>query len=242
MSTVPRLIAFMMLAIVSGVASTASATITITSDSIYASISNELKKDELYSIDTGGTGMASVDGLPGYSSTTTFSQTANSLFTAFDHVRGGDQYGSAYSRTEVEFKSDIDIPYTVTGLYSNSGIGIFFSSHLRDVTANSYVYDNYQGTKGVAAALSLGGTDGTETNYLQGSLTGTILANHSYAWFVVAYTQNYPNADLGALAEGNASIAFGVPEPFAGWTGLASCAGLVALRRRQRYNRKLWTR
>jgi len=57
--------------------------------------------------------------------------------------------------------------------------------------------------------FTLGGTGGDSYNVSSG-LTGTLITGHLYQLSGIAYTQAYPDADLGASAFGNITMTIGV--------------------------------
>jgi hypothetical protein len=203
---------------VCGLASQASAAVVISFDNTTAEVTNGTTYSTQSFDNTGGT-VASAS-LPGYSSTTTsnFSTVGNSgAFSAsFVQARGGDVvFGYSNGYAYVEFTPSANVSYTASGTYSNSGGFTYLVSYLFDFTTNAYTYYNYQESVGGPATFILGGTAGNYGNYLQGSLTGTLLAGHTYQWLGQGATEAYPTADLGAEGSGGVSLTIGtaaVPE------------------------------
>jgi hypothetical protein len=84
---------------------------------------------------------------------------------------------------------------------------------LIDVDTLTYVFRSEQSNIGGVTLLTLGGTAGNDYNILSGSLTGTLLAGHTYIWNGFAQTQAYPTEDGGATGSGDVSLTIGaVPE------------------------------
>jgi hypothetical protein len=155
--------------------------------------------------------------IPGYSSTTTgnYSTAGNSASFSgtYFQSRSGDLNGLSLSQTYVNFSTDVNVPYTASGSYGNIGGFTQLFSYLTDTTASTYLYYGYQQSVGGPAAFNLGGAGGNYDNSFLGSLTGTLLAGHTYQWYVNAYTQAYPDADLGAAAGGSVSLTIGTAVP-----------------------------
>lgn len=164
--------------------------------------------------------------LSGYSSKTigdwSVSDLGNSatFSTTFIQDRvGGVLSTLADGTTDVYFTVTEDLPYTIAGTYttiSNSFMPLtgktVLYAELFDLTEGHFVFRNDQRSIGGSATLSLGGLGGNSNNYLQGSLTGTLLADHQYEWYVAANTQTYPSVDNGASAFGSMSLMVGSSE------------------------------
>jgi hypothetical protein len=215
--TMRRLIALLSLLGVCGLASQASAVVLISVDETYAQVSNGSSEDTANLVNTGGT--VAIATLPGYLSTTTsnFSTAGDSaVFSGgFVHARQGDQFGSAYGFVAALFTTDTDVTYSARGTYSSSDGDSGLVSYLYDNTTSISLYSSYQESFYGPAAFNLGGTAGNYGNAFSGSLTGTLLAGHSYTWLGAASTGGYPVSDLGAAAGGNVSLTIGeaaVPE------------------------------
>jgi hypothetical protein len=212
----PRFIALMLLLCA---CAPASAAVVISSDDTFAQVVSGSSNNTQDLMNTGGT-VASAN-LLGYSSTTTssFSTVGNSaaFSGSFVHVRSGAHADDSQGAVSAYFTPDVDVSYTASGTYSNSGGFTELNSGLYDYTTYypTALYYSSQQSAGGPAAFTLGGTAGNYGNYFEGSLTGTLLAGHLYFWGAGAYTQAYPNADLGANAGGSVSLTFSatvVPE------------------------------
>ena len=87
-------------------------------------------------------------------------------------------------------------------------------------------------------SFTLGGTDG-DGHTLTGSLTGNLLAGHTYRWHYLAYIQAPTGGDDGASASGAVTLKIAeatVPEPsfILTFAGLALCSGAAGWRRKRR--------
>jgi hypothetical protein len=213
-----RFVALLSLPLVCGLASQSSGAVVIGYAQTDAGVSDGVSFPLQESLDTGGAVVSA--SLPGYSSTTTssFSIAGNSavLSESFDQPhREGNANGYDQSYFDVYFSSDVDVPYSASGSYSNTSGFTNLTSYLVDHTVFTYSFFNYQYSIGGPAAFSLGGTAGNLDNFFLGSLTGTLLAGHVYEWWGGGVTQAYPVADLGAAASGGLSLSIGeaaVPE------------------------------
>lgn len=213
-----RFVISLSLLVVCGLAMRSSGAVVISYAQTDAGVSDGVSFPLQESLDTGGAVVSA--SLPGYSSTTTssFSTTGNSAVLSESFAqphREGNANGYDQSYFDVYFSSDVDVPYSASGSYSNSSGFTNLTSYLVDRTTFTYLFYNYQYSVGGPAAFSLGGTAGNFDNYFFGSLTGTLLAGHVYEWWGAGVTQAYPGADLGAEAGGGVSLAIGaaaVPE------------------------------
>ena len=156
----------------------------------------------------------------------------------FQHSRAGGAYHYAQTYANaIVFTVDIDTIYTLSGYYTVddvSGAGTsYLNGYLYDQTSNSILLSSTQSSQNTAdESFILGLTEGDASNNLEGSLTGDLLAGHSYVWRFNAYTQAYPDADGGASAVGNVTLKIGgseaVPLP-AAFPLLASGLGGLGL-------------
>ncbi len=118
------------------------------------------------------------------------------------------------------FTVDVDTQYQISGNYSvtdtdntDSGL-VLLSSYLYDNTAGSFLSVNNQDSRSTTdESFTLGLQQGDNYNTLSGSLTGLLFAGHSYQWYSNALTQAYPDADSGASALGNFTLAIGTEAP-----------------------------
>ena len=210
-----RLIALLLLLCACGPAFQASAAVVITLDDTLAQVSDSSTYDGDDQFNTGGT-LAVATILPSYSSATTSLFNSAIMSASFVQSRGGNLEGYSDGYVASYFTPDANMSYTAVGSYSNSGGVTYFASQLYDATADVVLFESIQESNGVAAAFTLGGLAGNTTNnYWEGSLTGTLLADHNYEWWSDAYTFAGYDADGGATASGEVSLTFGtaaVPE------------------------------
>lgn len=133
--------------------------------------------------------------------------------------------------------------YELSGSYAVKDVTtagrLSFSAYLNDVTAASgFIALSQQSSYNtVDESFTLGANGGDNYNGNIGSLTGSLIAGHSYKFLFSALTQANPDADGGATAFGNVmlKIGGGAPVPDSGATFMllgASVMGLAALRRR----------
>src|SRR6476620_1741327 len=203
---------------VCGVASDAPAAITISSNETYAAVDDFGGNSNVVNIpNTGGTVATAT--VPGFLSQTTsnYSTFGNgaSFSGTFDQQRGGGNvFAYAFGYLHVFFSTNLTVPYSAAGLYSNSNGYTETGGYLLDLTTSSYLYYNdQQNSSNAFAAFTLGGLGGNVSNSFTGSLTGALLAGHSFEWFYSGYTQARPTADLGAVASGSGSLSIAnVPE------------------------------
>lgn len=169
------------------------------------------------------------------------------LLTTFDQKRSGDVYHAFADGNDATmyFTADANTTYSLSGAYSSTGVSsagqVYFSSNLYDQTAGSYNFYNYQSSVyTLNENFVLGGVDGDIYNGLSGSLTGSLIAGHSYEWIYEAVTtRNYDHTDGGATATGFLRLDIGggatSSVPDGGGTlamiGMA-LTGLAALRRK----------
>ncbi|MCP5009260.1 MAG: hypothetical protein GY942_04685 [Aestuariibacter sp.] len=120
----------------------------------------------------------------------------------------------------LSFTVDVDTQYQISGNYSvtdtdNSDAGtVYFYSYLRDNTAGSTLLSSYQQSRSTTdESFTFGLQQGDDSNSLSGSLTGLLFAGHSYRWISQALTHAYPDADSGASALGNFTLAIGTGAP-----------------------------
>jgi hypothetical protein len=180
------------------------------------------------------------------SATSTWDFTSTSLTLDFDHVTAGSSNSSAYTFAEFLFTVDADTSYSLAGSYSftDNAAGTAsetagFYMYLYDLTADEYLlFENDH----FGAALDDGTfVFGDPASFPEGSLTGSLVAGHSYELYVEAIVRNsfsdssYPvfyGSGSFSLEIGEAQVA-AVPEP----STLALCgvgAAVLAWRRRRR--------
>lgn len=200
-----RFIPLMFLVYSCGPAFQASAAVVFSQNETYASVSDGTSNNSAYFPNTGGTVAFAPLGI--YSSTTTSLFNSAIMSGSFVQSRPGDINSYSYGSVSANFTTDVDVPYTAGGSYSNSGGYTQLFASLYDFTADDFLFYMNQESyiTGGPAAFTLGGTTGDYYNNL-GSLTGTLLAGHAYGWYAQASTQALFGADNGAEAGGNVSL------------------------------------
>lgn len=148
-----------------------------------------------------------------------------------------DNFGGAYGF--VEFTADGALVYVLdggSGFTGGTGTARYEIS-LFDQTTSTYAFRSYQRSNDVAdASFVAGGTAGTTTNTLLGSLTGTLVDGHDYLFLVsgeVANRLSHLNALTGS-ATGTLTLGAPVPEPTTLVLFSLGAAGLAVRRRRHR--------
>lgn len=189
------------------------------------------------------------DGTASASTTISVAGTGDQLTFTFDlqHERTG-LLASTYTQANLNFRPTANLSFDLSGLVTvtdASGAPGFamLVVEMQDTGSFGYTYNNYQVSDATANETfnltSLGGDYFNESN---GSTSGTLLANHNYA--LVFGVRSYAlhegdNASVNAsftLKLGGGAPVASVPDSAtsAGLVtlGLASLAGLAALRRR----------
>lgn len=169
----------------------------------------------------------------------------------FYHVRVGESRARAgFQLDPLRFTvGEFDISYSLSGLYSMTGSANRLSAQtiLQDTGTGEFLFYELQDSDDKAdESFRLGAPKvGGSNNSTSGSLTGTLLAGHSYAfrayWSVLAM----PRTDSGATATGCLTLSIGdatgggqcglgvVPEPGSLALVGAALGGVVAMRRRK---------
>ncbi len=151
----------------------------------------------------------------------------SALFTAdFDQIRGGVASGFTQGIVSISFSTTVDVPFAASSSFSHSAGHTEFLNSLSDTTSGIVsIYSSFQMS------------DASLANLTFGTVTGTLLAGHSYEWIVNALAVGLQN-DAGATAVGSATLRIGevqaVPElpSMAVWSLLATILGGAAWARR----------
>lgn len=166
------------------------------------------------------------------------------LSSGFDLKRGA--VIGAYTRASIDslyFSVDADTSYDISGLLnvdasSGSVAGrVNFYAYLLDLDTFQYLnYSSQISTLTVDESFVVGGNGGDASNLSDGSLTGQLLAGHSYQWATGVYLESTTTGDLGATAIGNMLLRIGpsdatVPEPSSLALALAAALGVMAAAR-----------
>ncbi|MEZ0265826.1 MAG: hypothetical protein ACAI43_13935 [Phycisphaerae bacterium] len=149
---------------------------------------------------------------------------------------------NAFSSTSahVQFKSDVDVTYTLSGSFTASGEPFFqtFAGTLAQVAPPATLFNNSQSgftTNGGPTTFTLGQQTGNIANALSGSLTGTLAAGVTYDLTFSATLES----EVDPSGTGGVTLAFApiptngniIPLPPAVWAGLVAGAGVLARRR-----------
>jgi hypothetical protein len=130
------------------------------------------------------------------SSESDYNLSNDSFGITFDHVRGGkfSSVGFAQSYGFIYFSVDQDIIYSATGSYAavDHRVGrIFLTASLFDSTLDSFMFESLQESNSTLnESFTLGLVEGDSLNTDTGSLTGTLIAGHDYAFFYQGHTQS----------------------------------------------------
>ena len=160
------------------------------------------------------------------------------LSFVMDHQLGG----SASVAGGAEFIANTNEPYALSGYYNATdvvGSGLVSQyARLSDETDGTILFDNTQKSLSTTnEQFVLGGLAGDSNNNLVGSLTGNLIAGHSYILSLEYQVMSDENSHASAL--GNLTLGIGtVPEP----STLMMCSAAIfaaQLRRRKlvRHNR-----
>jgi hypothetical protein len=219
--------------------STARAAVTVTGGNTFAIVYDSATgsgDQELISGASDAAANASLDGFLGLAERVT---SGAAITHNFEQLRQGayqssnsSDYSEGYVYTV--FEVDVDTPYSLSGSFTNSAAHTFMYTYLVDLSAAQEVFANQlRNTSDSPYSAIVGNQDGNFYSYLAGNASGVFLAGHEYGFYTSAYTQAYPDADVGATASGSFTLQFGdpdveiVPEPasIAVW----SCLGLGAI-------------
>ena len=138
----------------------------------------------------------------------------------------------------MEFTVDANTTYNLSGAYGATDVStagyVYLHSYLIDVTAFDNLFYHYQESRNTLNEnFVLGGYGGDYFNVLIGSLTGSLIAGHQYQWYYEAYTQAYPDPDVGATATGYFQLDIGGGSsssvPDGGSTLMLLCLTVISL-------------
>ena len=154
----------------------------------------------------------------------------------FDHSVGTAQSVRSGSLGWVWFTTPIDTPFLVEGEYAAQdadGRRIYQRVELLDTTTGSRLLDGWQRSEATPnESFSVGETSGDHSNFLTGSVVGTLLAGHLYRFEYNAFIEVNPLP----VSESATSAGFfrlsTVPEPS---TALLIGLGLARLASHRRY-------
>jgi hypothetical protein len=131
------------------------------------------------------------------------------------------------------FTVDINSTYALSGAYGVTDVStagyVFIESSLRDLTASPYLFFERQSSYyTLNEHFVLGGMGGDDSNYLIGSLTGSLIAGHQYQWFNRAFSTAYHGPDGGTTATGYFQLDID-PVPDGGSTLMLLCLTVLSL-------------
>jgi hypothetical protein len=160
-----------------------------------------------------------------------------------DHSRPGTPFSLARTLGFVRFTAAANTSYELSGNYDVNDVGnfagdVFHFIGLTDETAGILLFWNIQ--ESIASEdeqFTFGQTGGDWSNTLSGSVTGSIVAGHTYLFNFESRIRGPRNGDHGATALGNISLtireAAAVPEPLSLFTwALFAISGILVTRRR----------
>lgn len=170
----------------------------------------------------------------GSSVVTEYDLSNDGFLITMDHIRTGISGGASQSSGEVRFGVDQDTAYSASGSYSafdTDGHNIRLTVHLRDYTllpSPYFLFQSHQQSLSTPnESFILGETDGDFTNGMNGDLTGTLIAGHSYGFIYNLYIRSSSPISSTVSATGFIDLSFSaIPEPS---TGLLLTLGLLGL-------------
>ena len=202
-----RQIALLTMLMIAGLAAEASAAISIVNTGSLAEVSDGANFNG-QNVATGTATATLSDGYPSitYSSITTLYTTSGdsaNFSGSFNILLGGAINSMAFGQINVRFVPTVNETYQLGGSFTNSAGAEGLSSFLQVVSSGQFVFLNTQFSSS-AATFSLGNTAGS-SNFLQGNLTGTLLAGVTYQWQAKVKSDPSPTDD-GAIASGSVSL------------------------------------
>jgi hypothetical protein len=141
------------------------------------------------------------------------------LLNTFSQNRSGNANNNASSNSNVMiFTADANTTYALSGAYSAADVSgadsFLLSSYLQDITTNTDLVNSVQHSFGaINESFLLGGTGANFANYFSGSLTGSLIATHTYKWGFQAKTGIHSAPDGGSLATGFVRLEIGGGAP-----------------------------
>ncbi len=228
-------------------------TVTSSNTSVHAADTSNVGASTVSDTGTGLNRVAIISAVDGNaSSTTTLTWTSALGFTEFrfDLVQSVGANPTPFSNTSSDsnvllFTVDSNTTYEISGLWTLNGTAVVTSDvHLSDETAGGFLFVDRSVSFNTPNEVFVLGTpnDGDFNNTTAGSLTGTLTAGHSYAFYFADSINVGQTGSTFASAEGFLRLQIGsppvtgaVPEPASVglWSlGALGCA-LAAHRRRK---------
>lgn len=163
----------------------------------------------------------------GTSSTTAINwlDTGSGALFDFDmrHSREGmvSSYAQSFASSVQFTVGPQNTTYAISGTYNASHPGssgyVFQEAQLANVNGFTPFYEYGYSTATINETLTLGALNDGESNAGFGTLTGTLMAGHTYRFYFNSYIQAYPDPDNGATADGCVTLSIG------GATGAGAC-------------------
>jgi hypothetical protein len=221
---------------------TASAAVTLTGPNLVeADVSNFLDSQTKSDAPTALPYLNTVTALADDDSSSTTANLSNSAFIfSFNQIAS---FSKVSGKGDLFFTVSTDTQYNLTGQFGadDATFGLNLSATLLDTSnPESPLYHSAQsGNYNSAKSLTLGGADGSSSNELSGSPTGTLLAGKTYEFLVNAGLE----APTDPTGTGTVTLAFApvtgpggggssAPLPPAIWVGAIFATGLLAWKRR----------
>jgi hypothetical protein len=154
---------------------------------------------------------------------------------SFDHVYDLTLNSIAQSIGSIGFTPSSDVDYSLSGAYaSNSTEAGLISLNVSLFEFSATIFQTFQQSISTSMeSFTAGQLGGDQQNLLIGSLTGTLLAGHTYVLYVDAWSAPYPDAATEpGDASGYVTFAF-IPEPGTGMLVMIGLFGLAAQGRRR---------
>jgi hypothetical protein len=155
-----------------------------------------------------------------------------------DHTRTGTVESNSTSETPspIEFTANSSEPYELSGFYNVTDVGasgtVIYGCTLYDVTSGNILFENSQGSRNTTnEQFVLGGAGGDFYNEVNGTLTGNVIAGHAYQLVFGFRISTWPNADSGASALGNFTLAIGTQSGDFNDNGIRDAADYVVWRK-----------
>jgi hypothetical protein len=174
----------------------------------------------------------------GASSLTSYALSNDGFDIGFDQTIAQDFYSGSQAWAGIIFSVDEDVAYQIVGGFGVTGVdaGRYrLTTTLRDITgAPALLFESMQWSWSTPGeSFTVGELGGDDSNVLEGSQSGTLLAGHRYTFFAEASLETYPEAPRLAPVSGTGGVSlYLVPEPSPALLVGLGLMALAALRRR----------